>query len=112
PAGLRAEVGDGALTMAWQASMGQMAPPIGDVAAWGIAREVPARRTAPARLTAREIEILQLLARRYSNREIAEHLVLSVRTGERHINNLFAKTGLSNRRAALEYCERHGLGPT
>ena len=65
----------------------------------------------PARLTRREVEILLLLAQRYTNREIAEELVLSVRTVERHINNLFTKTGLTCRRAAPDYCRRYRLLP-
>jgi DNA-binding NarL/FixJ family response regulator len=84
--------------------------------AWNIAGGHPTpaaaeRAGADGGLTPREMEILKLLARRCSNREIAEQLVLSIRTVERHINNLFAKTGLSDRRAALEYCQRHGLVP-
>jgi non-specific serine/threonine protein kinase len=115
PGSLRAEVGESALAMAWRASIGREAPPAHDVEAWCIARDlvspVLADGDESGRLTRREIEILQLLARRYSNREIAEQLVLSIRTVERHINNLFTKTGLTSRRAALEYCERHGLLP-
>jgi DNA-binding NarL/FixJ family response regulator len=63
----------------------------------------------PARLTRREIEILLLLAQRYTNREIAEELVLSVRTVERHINNIFNKTGLTCRRSARDFCRQHRL---
>jgi DNA-binding NarL/FixJ family response regulator len=66
----------------------------------------------PARLTRREIEILLLLAQRYTNREIAEELVLSVCTVERHINNIFNKTGLRCRRAARDFCRQHRLLPT
>jgi DNA-binding NarL/FixJ family response regulator len=65
----------------------------------------------PVRLTRREIEILLLLAQRYTNREIADDLVLSVRTVERHINNLFNKTGLTCRREARDYCRQHRLVP-
>jgi DNA-binding NarL/FixJ family response regulator len=64
-----------------------------------------------ARLTRREIEILLLLAQRYTNREIAEELVLSVRTVERHINNIFTKTGLTCRREARDFCRQHRLLP-
>jgi ATP/maltotriose-dependent transcriptional regulator MalT len=114
---LRSEVGERALAMAWRASLGREAPPAHDLEAWGIAREAVSTEPSDVppeapRLTSREIEVLQLLARRYSNREIAEQLVLSVRTVERHVNNLFAKTGLTSRRAALEFCERRGLLPS
>ena len=50
-------------------------------------------RIAPAGLSPREIEVLQLLASGRNNREIAETLFLSVRTVERHITNLYAKIG-------------------
>jgi DNA-binding NarL/FixJ family response regulator len=52
-----------------------------------------------------------LLARRFTNREIAAELVLSVRTVERHIANLYEKTGLSSRRDALSYAHRQDLIP-
>jgi DNA-binding CsgD family transcriptional regulator len=71
----------------------------------------PPRRTAslPAGLTAREAEVLRLVAARYSNREIAEALTLSVRTVERHLGNLYAKIGAADRRGARAYAARHGL---
>ena len=60
-------------------------------------------------LTARELEVLQLLASGRSNREIADELVLSVRTVERHINNLYAKIGARGKADATAYAFRHGL---
>jgi len=61
------------------------------------------------RLTAREREVLRLVASGRSNREIAHELVLSVRTVERHINNLYAKIGAHNKVDAAAYAFRHGL---
>jgi len=54
---------------------------------------------APAGLTARELEVLRLVARGRSNQEIAAELVLSVRTVERHIANIYDKIGASGRAA-------------
>jgi LuxR family transcriptional regulator, maltose regulon positive regulatory protein len=54
---------------------------------------------APAGLTAREVEVLRLVARGRSNQEIAGELVLSVRTVERHIANIYEKIGASGRAA-------------
>jgi DNA-binding NarL/FixJ family response regulator len=54
---------------------------------------------APAGLTARELEVLRLIARGRSNAEIAAELVLSVRTVERHIANIYDKIGASGRAA-------------
>jgi LuxR family maltose regulon positive regulatory protein len=65
------------------------------------AQRVPADdgAAAPAGLTARELEVLRLVARGRSNNEIADELVLSVRTVERHIANIYDKIGASGRSA-------------
>jgi pimeloyl-ACP methyl ester carboxylesterase/DNA-binding CsgD family transcriptional regulator len=62
-----------------------------------------------AGLTARELEILSLLARGFSNREMADQLVLSPRTIERHLENLYRKTGARNRAEATAYAYTRGL---
>jgi DNA-binding CsgD family transcriptional regulator len=64
-------------------------------------------------LTLREIEVLRLVAAGKSNSEIAETLVVSIRTAERHLANIYAKleTGGSVARAvATAYAHTHGLG--
>jgi DNA-binding NarL/FixJ family response regulator len=58
---------------------------------------------------AREAEVLRLLAAGCSNREIADELVLSVRTVERHVANIYSKTGLRSRSRATAYALHHGL---
>lgn len=60
-------------------------------------------------LTLREIEVLQLLAKGYTNRQIAEQLSLSPRTVEGHRANLAGKLGLRSRVELVEYAEEHGL---
>ncbi|WP_194908572.1 response regulator [Catenulispora rubra] len=60
-------------------------------------------------LTAREGEILTLMARGSSNSEIAAMLFLSANTVKTHINRIFAKTGSRDRVAAIRYAQRHGL---
>ena len=61
----------------------------------------------PARLSAREAEVLQLLADGLTNREIADRLVLSERTVDRHVANAYTKIGAHSRaeatRFAVEY---------
>jgi len=61
----------------------------------------------PAGLTAREVEVLRLLAQGWTDAQIAEHLVISVRTVNNHTASLYSKLGVSSRaaatRAALEY---------
>jgi HD-GYP domain-containing protein (c-di-GMP phosphodiesterase class II) len=70
----------------------------------------PARRqTRPDGLTAREVEVLALLARGLSNRQIAERLVISPKTASHHIEHIYAKTGTTNRALASLYAASHGL---
>jgi DNA-binding CsgD family transcriptional regulator len=67
------------------------------------------RRGGDHGLTVREVEVLQLIARGRSNREIAHLLVISERTVARHVQNIFAKLGVSSRAAAGVFAAEHGL---
>lgn len=67
------------------------------------------RRERPAGLTAREVEVLKLLARGLTNREIAEELVISRRTAGSHIEHIYTKTGATNRATAGLFAMTHGL---
>jgi DNA-binding CsgD family transcriptional regulator len=69
------------------------------------------RRALPDGLTAREAEVLGLIALGMSNLAIAEQLVLSVHTVERHVSNVYAKIGVGNRVAASAYALEHQLVP-
>ena len=60
-------------------------------------------------LSPREKEIFRLLAEGYSNKEIAEKLVISPSTVHSHRGNLMDKLGLSNRRELIQYARKHGL---
>ena len=77
-------------------------PSADDVAPGG---DASARRS----LTPREIEILQRLTMGETNREIADALVLSHRTVERHIDNIYGKICVSTRAQATAYALTHGL---
>ena len=80
----------------------------------GVLREqvesVPAKAPAyPDGLTAREVEVLRLVAAGKTNRDIAEELVISLNTVLRHVSNIFGKTGSANRADATMYAARKGL---
>lgn len=62
-------------------------------------------------LTEREAEILGLLAAGQSNQQIAQELMISTRTAERHIGNIYLKIGAHNRAEATNYAIRNGIGP-
>jgi ATP/maltotriose-dependent transcriptional regulator MalT len=66
-------------------------------------------RAMPAGLTAREVEVVRLVAAGMTNRDIAVELVISEHTVARHLQNIFAKLGVSSRSAATAYAFEHGL---
>ena len=74
-----------------------------------LAAEPDAPDGPPDDLTPREIEVLGLLALGYMNPEIADQLVLSVRTVETHRANIQRKTGISTRAELIAYAIDNGL---
>jgi len=72
-------------------------------------QSVPKDDSLPDGLTAREAEVLSLIAKGLSNAEIAAALVVSETTVKSHINHLFAKTGVRDRAQAVTYAYGHGL---
>jgi DNA-binding CsgD family transcriptional regulator len=66
-------------------------------------------RPRPGGLTEREVEVLRLVAEGRSNHDIARALVLSQKTVERHLSNIFTKLGVPSRTAAAAYAHEHGL---
>ncbi|KUM85109.1 MULTISPECIES: response regulator transcription factor [Streptomyces] len=69
----------------------------------------PVPAEAPDGLTAREVEVLALIAEGLTNQEIARELHVSTATVKTHINNLFAKTGIKDRAQAVRYAYAKGL---
>jgi non-specific serine/threonine protein kinase len=110
---VRAALGEAAFVAAWGAGR---VTPLARVIAEELADEpaartptAPARTASPDQLTAREVEVLRLIAAGRSNREIAAELVVSVRTVEHHVAAIYVKTGTHRRAEAIAYARRHGL---
>ena len=68
-------------------------------------------KRAPAGLTERELDVLRLIARGGSNRDIAEELVISEKTVKTHVSNILSKLHLADRTQAAIYALREGLVP-
>jgi LuxR family maltose regulon positive regulatory protein len=79
------------------------APPTSDRAA----ERRPAPQADP--LTERELEVLHLVARGLSNREIAQELVLAVTTVKKHASNIYGKLGVHSRIQAVARAQELGL---
>jgi DNA-binding CsgD family transcriptional regulator len=74
--------------------------------------EALARKASPGpagELTAREVEVIRLVAAGKTNRMIAAELFLSEKTVARHVSNIFTKLGISSRSAATAYAFEHRL---
>ena len=71
--------------------------------------QVARRRERPAGLTAREVDVLRLLARGLSNKEIAASLVITPKTARNHVEHIYAKTGATTRVTASLYAMQNGL---
>jgi HD-GYP domain-containing protein (c-di-GMP phosphodiesterase class II) len=69
------------------------------------------RRTGPAGLTSREVEVLQLLAGGLSNKGIARELGISPKTVGNHVEHVYTKIGADSRASAGLFAMRHGLLP-
>ena len=69
------------------------------------------RREGPAGLTAREVEVLRLLARGCRTRRSPQRLVISPKTAGNHIEHIYAKIDASSRATASLFAMQHGLLP-
>ena len=77
--------------------------------AWADSLSGAAHRKTPGGLTAREAEVLALVAQGKTNRQIADQLVISEKTVASHLSHMFTKLGLTSRAAATAYAYEHGL---
>jgi HD-GYP domain-containing protein (c-di-GMP phosphodiesterase class II) len=67
------------------------------------------RRSAVAGLTEREVEVLQLLARGLTTKQIAEQLVIARKTADAHVQHIYSKAGVTTRAAATVFALQHDL---
>jgi predicted ATPase/DNA-binding CsgD family transcriptional regulator/Tfp pilus assembly protein PilF len=118
----RAQLDEAAFAVAWAegrtmtveqvlAARGQplmpTAPPIPPATSSTPAAKPPV--TYPEGLTAREVEVLRLVAQGLKNEQVAEQLVISPRTVNTHLTSIFGKIGVSSRGAATRYAIEHNL---
>jgi DNA-binding CsgD family transcriptional regulator len=104
--------GDGIAAAAFLGEAAALAEDAGLPALLGRVRALgsPARRSVfPDGLSSREVQILGLIARGLSNREIGGNLSISEHTAANHIRSILRKTGCANRTQAASYAHRHGL---
>lgn len=85
-----------------------------DSGATGAVLEAAGHRAArrhdwPAGLTSREVEVLRLLARGLSNKEIAQELTISHKTAGSHVEHIYAKATVRNRAGVALFAMKHGL---
>ena len=99
---------DPARARALAAEARALAEPIGQVRVLRSLEQL-ARSSGPAQLTAREVEVLGLVAEGLSNREIAARLFISTNTAANHIRSILMKTGTTNRTQAARYATEHEL---
>lgn len=107
-ASVRQQLGPQAFTTAWEE--GQEMPLARFLASQALYEPVASqsptplhREVGPSHLTEREIEVLRLVARGYTDAQIAEVLVISPRTVHAHLRSIYSKLGLSSRFAAIRY---------
>jgi ATP/maltotriose-dependent transcriptional regulator MalT len=115
-AAARAQLGEQVFTAAW--AQGRVMVPEQALAAQVMpATSLPARSTAtsatkppyPAGLSAREVEVLRLVAQGLTNEQVAEQLVISPRTVNTHLTSIYGKIQVSSRSAATRYAIEHNL---
>ena len=80
-----------------------------DLAAEAVGSEAPIDAAAALGLTARETEVIRLLATGYSNQQIADALFLSRKTASVHVSNILGKLGVANRVQAAAIAQRLGI---
>ena len=109
----RAQLGERAFAGKWDEGRSMTVEQALTAQGKGIVPSTAATVSAPitysAGLTAREVELLRLVAKGMTNFQIAQELVLSEKTVASHLTHIFNKTNSENRAAAVAFAIRHGL---
>lgn len=92
-----------------EVASGRIDPEAADAVLQAAGHPVKRRRVWPRELTQREVEVLRLVARGFSNKEIADRLVISRKTAGNHVEHIYTKVGVSNRARAALFATKHGL---
>ncbi len=100
--------GQAAETLGQEAHSGRLDPDAVTAVLEAAGQRVP-RIERPAGLTEREAEVIGLLARGLQTKQVARALGISIKTADRHIQNAYAKIGVSTRAAAALFAMQHGL---
>ena len=91
------------------ARSGALDPDATEAVLGGAGHRVNRRRSWPAGLTNREVEVLRLVARGRTTRQIAQELVITEKTAGHHIAHVYTKIGVSTRGAAALFATQHDL---
>ena len=97
-----------ALALAAGAKAGRLDPDAVAAVIESAGQRMP-RLDRPHGLTGRESQVLALLARGLLTKQVAKALGISVKTADRHVQNIYAKIGVSSRAAATMFAMEHGL---
>lgn len=102
--------GQAAEVVAAEAAAGRLDPDAVGAVVVAAGQPAPTTRSGwPAGLTDREVDVLRLVARGLTNRQVADALVISRRTAEHHVQHVYAKIGTSTRAAAALFAMEHDL---
>ena len=100
--------GQAAEALGQEARAGRLDPDAVAAVIEAAGQRVP-RIERPAGLTEREAEVIGLLARGLQTKQVARRLGISVKTADHHVQNAYAKIGVSTRAAAALFAMQHGL---
>jgi HD-GYP domain-containing protein (c-di-GMP phosphodiesterase class II) len=100
--------GQAAEALGREAAAGRLDPDAVTAVLEAAGQRVP-RIERPAGLTEREAEVIGLLARGLQTKQVARRLGISIKTADHHIQNAYAKIGVSTRAAAALFAMQHGL---